>query len=527
MEAVSATTRDGNETSWSVLSVLHVFHLAHVALTVDADSSSCVEEMSTAELVACVRRLLCMGQSHSSSVDSPAPKQEVSAPYVARALLLRLHRLVEAHERFLAWMRTRPLVAVTGTPDDAAAEDAFLADAAAFLHTLPPPDVLQASAPSPPKTERREASRRSSYAQLLSANLYAISTFVDVMVVAPPGTSPRTLTFSSLTLRRELRSLPQPIEAAALSLLYYLITLTVDVVESSVLCCCRVAGFHFAYEDEGSLVRFAQMSVDFPAATTSAVQLSASPSSCTDVSSLHALLYPVLQQEGSHLLERLLRCEQREAQCLGKTADADRIHRRLLARHVLRRLGHLFFHPLRADRTSAGMPSHTTAVAASDRTDAAIVTWMAEQLQRMIYLSRPTAERERSDDTSQGFSAALAGKEYRPCRFEAESLAELLRLLIAQIDADSSPLPSGGAYVCGCSNDSICSSTGSTIRPTSSTAEGVIDLPRMLEYLVLLSPVIEAAPAPGSGALARFPEREALMKARECVVRFSLHASPQ
>ncbi|CAJ1989374.1 hypothetical protein conserved [Leishmania donovani] len=523
VESASVTSGDVN---WSPLSILHVFHLAHVAITADTGVSPCVEEMSTAELATSVRRVLCMGQSKSCSSASTASNQEASAPYVARALLVRLHGLVEAHERFLTWMRTRSMAAVPGALDGVVGEDAFLADAVTFLRTLPLPDALQRAAPSPPATERRAPSWRSSYAQLLSANLYAISTFVEAAVVAATVTSPPAPDSPSPTLHREPCFLPPPLERAALSLLYYLITLTVDVVETSVRCCCRLEGLPSAHEDDRQLVCFPQGLAAFSATSKPGAQFTASPSSCHATPSLRVVLHTVLQQEGSHLLALLLRCEPREGQCPGEMSDADPTHRRLLTRHLLRRLGHLFFHPLRGDRTRAGVTSYTTAVAASDRTDAALVTWMADRLQRVVCLSVPTTDGEGTGSTSRGFSAALAGEEYRPCSFEAEILAELLRLLIAQIDADASASPSGGAPERECSNSAVCSSSG-IARRTSATADAATDLSRRIGYLVLPPPAIEAALALGSGTLSRCPARERLLKARECVMRFSLNPTMQ
>ncbi|CAG9575060.1 hypothetical protein LMJF_25_0510 [Leishmania major strain Friedlin] len=526
VESASATTGDAGDANWLPLSILHVFHLAHVAITVDTDVSPCVEEMSTAELATSVRRVLCMGQSKSCSSASTASKQEATAPYVARVLLVRLHGVVEAHERFLTWMRTRSMAAVPGALDGVVREDAFLADAATFLRTLPLPDALQTAAPSPPATERRASSRRSSYAQLLSANLYAISTFVEAAVIAATVTSPPAPDSPSATLHRELCFVPPPLERAALSLLYYLITLTVDVVETSVLCCCRLEGLPSVHEDDRQLVCFPQGLADFSAASTPGAQFTASPSYCPATPSLRVVLYTVLQQEGSHLLALLLRCEQCEGQCPGEMSDADPTHRRLLTRHLLRRLGHLFFHPLRGDRTCVGVTTCTTAVAASDRTDAAILTWMAGRLQHIVCLSAPMTEGEGPGSTSRGFAAALAGEEHRPCRFEAEILAELLRLLIAQIDADAATSPSGGAPECECSNGVVVSS-GSIARSASAAADAVIDLSQQIGALVLLPPAIEAAPALGSGTLSRAPARETLVTARECVVQFALKLTMQ
>lgn len=525
--SAGAATGDTDDANWSALSILHVFHLAHVAITVDTGVSSCVEEMSTAELATSVRRVLCMGQPTRCSSASTASRQAASAPYVARALLVRLHGLVEAHERFLTWMRTRSMTAAPEALDDAVTEDAFLADAATFLRTLPLPGALRTSAPSPPVAERRALSRQSSYAQVLSANLYAISTFVEAAVAAATAASPPAPDSPSPTLHRELCFLPQPIETAALSLLYYLIALTVDVVEASVLCCCRLEGLQSAHEGDRQLVCFPQRLADFSATSTSGVQFTASPSSWPATLSLRVVLYTVLQQEGSHLLALLLRCEQRERQCPGEMSDVDPTHRRLLTRHLLRRLGHLFFHPLRGDGTRVGVTSCTTAVGASDRTDAAIVTWMAEQLQHIVCLSVPTPEGEGSGSSSRDFSAALAGEEYQPRRFEAEILAELLRLLIDQIDTDTSTSPSGGTLERECSNGAVCSSSGSIARRTSATADAVTDLARQIGYLVLLSPAIEAAPALGSGTHSRCPARQALVKARECVLRFALNPTMQ
>ncbi|KAG5500114.1 hypothetical protein JIQ42_04449 [Leishmania sp. Namibia] len=523
-DATSTAISDENDVGWPALSILHVFHLVHVAVMADAGVSACVDEMSTAELVTSVRRLLCMGQLSSSNVATSTSKQEVVPPCVARALLLRLRELVEAHERFLAWMHTRSMGAASGELHDVETEEAFLADAVAFARTLPLPDVLPTSALSPSAAERCAPSQRSSYAQLLSSNLYAISTFVDVSAAAATGAPPRAPASPSPALHRGLHFLPKPVETAALTLMYYLIVLTVDVLEGSVLYCCRLTNPDVAHAGESERVRLSQRPVDLPTTSAPAARFSASPSAPVSASSLHAILCTVLQEEGSRLLERLLRYERREGGCQCESAAMGPTHHRLVTRHVLRRLGHLFFHPLRIDLTYTDIRSHTTAAVVSDHTDATLVTWMAEQLQRMMHLSIPTAEREGPDRTSQGFPAPLAGEDFRPCRFEAESLAELLRLLAAQMDTGASPSPSVGADECDGYRGTNFGGSGSTARHASATAEGFLSFSSVPEYVMLFSLVVEAAGAQGGGgALTHCLARETLMKAREYVVGYARH----
>ncbi|KAG5477441.1 hypothetical protein CUR178_05145 [Leishmania enriettii] len=524
VNATSAAIGDENDVGWPALSILHVFHLVHVAVTADAGMSACVDEMSTAELVTSVRRSLCMVQLPSSDFATSTSKQEVVSPCVARALLLRLRELVEAHERFLAWMHTRSVGAVSGEVHDVDAEEAFLADAAAFARTLPLSDVLPTFALSPSAAERCAPSKRSSYAQLLSSNLYAISTFVDVSAAAATGAPPRAPASPSPALHRGFRFPPKPLETAALTLMYYLIALTVDVLEGSVLCCCRMTNPHIAHAGESERVRVSQRSVDLPTTSAPAARFSASPSAPVSASSLHAILRTVLQEEGSRLLERLLRYEQREGGCQFESADTGPTHHRLLTRHVLRRLGHLFFHPLRFDLTYTGITSHATAAVASDHTDATLVTWMAEQLQRMMHLSVLTAGREGADRTPQDFPAPLGGEASLPCRFEAESLAELLRLLAARMDTGASPSPSAPASECDGYRGTNSGCSGSAARHAFATAEGSLSFSSVPEYAMLFSLVVEAAGAQGGGgALTHCLTRETLMKAREYVVGYARH----
>ncbi|KAG5503195.1 hypothetical protein GH5_04258 [Leishmania sp. Ghana 2012 LV757] len=523
VDTTSTAIGDENDVGWAALSILHVFHLVHVAVTADAGVSACVDEMSTAELVTSVRRLLCMGQLSSSNVATSTSKQEVVSPCVARALLLRLRELVGAHERFLAWMHTRSMGAVSGELQVVDAEETFLADAAAFARTLPLPDVPPTSALSPSAAERCAPSKRSSYAQLLSSNLYAISTFVDVSAAAATGAPPRAPASPSPALRRGFHFPPKPLETAALTLMYYLIALTMDVLEGSVLYCYRLTNPHVAHAGDSERVRLSQRSVDLPTTSAPSARFSASPSAPVAASSLHTILCTVLQEEGSRLLERLLRYEQREGGYQCESAGMGPTHHRLLTRHVLRRLGNLFFHPLRIDLNCTGITSHATAAVASDHTDATLVTWMAEQLQRMMHLSIPTAGREGSDRTSQDLPAPLAGEASRPCRFEAESLAELLRLLAAQMDTGASP-SSAGAGECDGYRGTNCGGSGSTARHASATTEGSLSFSSVPEYVMLFSLVVEAAGAQGGGgALTHCLARETLMKAREYVVGYARH----
>ncbi|GET89138.1 hypothetical protein, unknown function [Leishmania tarentolae] len=520
----SATTGETDDVKRSALSLLHVFYRAHVALNVDADFVACVDETSTAELATSARQLLCMRQSQGCSSAYPTSKQETSTPYVARALLVRLHGLVKAHERFLTWMRTWPTAGVSEALKNATREDIFLADAATFLRTLPLPDDLQTSATSRPATEGHAPSRQSSYAQLISANLYAISTFVDTTVTAETVTQPPTPYSSSPRGQREHCFLYQPLQTAALLLLYYLATLTVDVVESTVMCCCQLEELHSVHDNDRLLVCCVQGPVDLSTNSTPGVELDAAHSSSVATPSLHVLLYTVLQQEGSHLLALLLHCERPKEEWQGEMFDTEPTHRRLLTRHLLRRLGHLFFHPLRFDCTRVGVTSYTSPVAASDRTDVAIITWMADRLQCIVRLSDATTEGEGPASTCPAFFPAMTGDEYRPSRFEAEILAELLRLLIAQVATETSVSPVEGEYEHHCPSGALCSSCGGISRRGSAAAEGLTNLSRQTEYLTLLSAAMVVSSSLDSAALSLYSARGALVKARECVVRFALNS---
>ncbi|KAG5476915.1 hypothetical protein LSCM1_05248 [Leishmania martiniquensis] len=529
VEAAGTPAGNESEAEWSSLSILHVFHLAHVAASTDPDVPAAVDDMSTEDLVTSVRRLLCMGQLPRSNFAASAAKGEAVSTYVARALLLRLRGLVETHERFLTWMHRRSRKAVPAVPDDAGAEESFLTEAATFLRTLPSPDALQRSAPLPPETERCEQSRRFSYAQLLSSNLYAISTFMDVAVVATTCTPPGAPASPLPPLHCGLHSPPNPIETTARTLLYFLITLIVDVLESSVLNCCQLAHSHFVPAHESERVRLSQVAGDFLATPTAAgrfsVSASASASASPASASLHVILCTVLQEEGSRLLERLLRYAQHEGRCRSESADMDPTHHRLLTRHVLRRVGPLFFHPLRAHLTDTGITNHTTAAVASDHTDTALVAWMAEQLQRIVPLRILPAEGEGPEKPSQDFPGGLTGEGYQPCRFEAESLAELLRLLVAQIDAGASPSPSAGVDECDCSSVTNHFGALTTEQGAPETAEGAGDVSRVPEYAMLFLPLISTARAQGGGTRLPCTARETLMAAREQVVAYARNLS--
>ncbi|KAG5502779.1 hypothetical protein JKF63_04547 [Porcisia hertigi] len=525
VEAGGAIPVEVEEAAWSALSILHVFYLVHVATVADADRPARLEETSTSELVTSVLHLLRKEQPQKSSFFSPSSKDRGSLSYVAHAFHLRLRGLVEAHERFLEWMRARLDAAESGVRVTVEEEDLFLTDAATFLRSLPLPNLHWGYVASPPVTTRRAPSRRSLYAQLVSANLYAISTFVEI-AAAP---YPPACASSSWTPCRAPCCLPQSIETSVLSLLYYLTILTVDVAERSALCCGPREGRRSTYVDKGQLMRATLVTADFHIAPMPAVRFSASLSSRAATPPLCVVLYTVLQQEGSQLLERLLRYGQCEARYQNEVADVDLMHRRLLGRHVLRRLGHIFFRPLRGDGTGAGSCTDITSKVVGDRTDAAIITWMAEILQRIVHLSYPAMGCEESRSTSQGFSDAAVDKERWPSRFEAECLAELLRLLIYQLHPDVPSRPSSGAHERNGSRSVNCRSGDSSdrISHTSTPAEGVTVVSPLPASVELFFSAIEAARAQDSAAPAFSRGREALINAHESVVSFVLRRSAQ
>ncbi|KAK7200406.1 hypothetical protein NESM_000094700 [Novymonas esmeraldas] len=393
--------------TWSSVSILDAFHVTAAAAS-GGDAAARVQEMSTAALaanVSCVLRAahLPLPGGKAGSDGSADTRTATRMTAAVDTLLLRLRDLAETHERFVAWMATWSPSLLDATT--ASVEDAFLSAAATYLHAAPRSATAAEMLPG-------------SYAQVLSTNLYAISSVIHEAPSPHPSQLPP----------------PPPREVAALSLLYHLAVLTLDVIESSLRCCWPIH-------------ETARGRSPAPTVGPAAVAATASPAA-----PLCLTLRTLRQQEGSHLLGCLLQCGRLHNRCASSGVVAaldDDTHRRLLTRHVLRRLGPLLFRPLHTVVVCAGQAKVSTTT--SDRTDDAITAWMAARLRRMIPVTPRAPEhtapwRGGGADSTEEADHNDGSGGLLP--FEVECLAELLRSLSDAVDGAVSPLPAAASTGC-------------------------------------------------------------------------------